>query len=87
MPVPMPSGFRRTLHEWWARYGRVRLYEGFALLEVDDEVTLRELEATTSLGQHIVARVSPHLVLVPSVQVDDLIRQARDKGHMPRQVG
>jgi len=87
MPAPMPSGFHRALHEWWARYGSMRLYESFALVEVDDEVTLRELEATTSLREHIVARVSPRLVLIPSEQVDDLIREARKRGHMPRQVG
>jgi hypothetical protein len=87
MPQPMPDAFRRTLREWWSRYGEVRLYDGFALLEVDDDLTLRELEASTSLSQYIVARVSPRLVLVPSAEVDDLIRQIREKGHMPRQVG
>ncbi len=87
MGQPLPDVFHRTLQEWWARYGEVRLYDGFALLEVDDHVTLRELEATTSLGKHIVARVSPRVVLVPDARVDDLLVEMRAKGHMPRQVG
>jgi hypothetical protein len=86
MPLPMPESFGSTLREWWGRYGTVRLYDGFALLEVDDDVTLRELEATTSLAQHIVAKMSPRMVLVPEAQVDDLVRQLQARGHMPRQV-
>jgi hypothetical protein len=86
MALPMPDAFRGTLEEWWARYGEVRLYEGFALLEVNDEVTLRELEATTSLGQHILARVSPRHILVPAEQVGDLMGQIRARGHTPQQV-
>jgi hypothetical protein len=86
MPKPMPDSFRRILQDWWTRYAEVRLYDGFALLEVDDELILRELEATTSLSQYIIARVSPCLVLVPEAQVDALMLQIRDKGHTPRQV-
>ncbi|MGB9879121.1 MAG: hypothetical protein ACPLRM_00035, partial [Anaerolineae bacterium] len=63
MPVPMPPSLRETLTQWWTQYGQVRLYEGFALLEVNDDITLAELEVSTPLGQHIVARVSPRLVL------------------------
>jgi hypothetical protein len=87
MAHPMPDAFRRTLDQWWTSYGRVRLYEGFALLEVDNEVTLRELEATTSLGQHVKARVSPCHLLVPAELVDDLMREIRARGHTPQQVG
>ena len=87
MPLSMPERFVSTLREWWSRYGAVRLYDGFALLEVEDEMTLRELEASTSLSQHIAARVSPRHVLIPEAQVDELLRQVQANGHMPRQVG
>ena len=83
MPVPLPNAMRKVLDTWWASYGQVRLYEGLALLQLNDDLALRELEASTSLGQHIIARLSPRLVLVPDEAVDTLLREFTDKGYMP----
>lgn len=86
LPVPMPSSLREVLTQWWAQYGQVRLYEGFTLLELSDDITLQELEASTSLRQHIVARLSPRLVLVADDAVDALLQAFIDKGYTPKEV-
>jgi len=86
MPVAMPEGVHRMLSDWWERYGQVRLYEGLSLLELSDEITLRELEASTSLSQQIVARLSSRLVLVPDEAVEALVREFTTKGYTPKQV-
>lgn len=81
---PPPQAVADSLHDWWSRYGRVRLYEGFALLELQDDMLLAELEASTSLAQHILARISPRLALVPEEQVPVLLKEFSERGHMPR---
>ena len=86
MSRPIPASLSEILGQFWARYGQVRLYQGFSLLEVNDEVTLQELEASTSLTRHIAARVSPRLVLVPDDLVDALMRELADKGYTPKEV-
>ncbi|MBC7233603.1 MAG: helicase-associated domain-containing protein [Chloroflexi bacterium] len=86
LPVPMPSSLREVLAQWWSQYGQVRLYEGFALLEVSDDVALMELEASTPLRQHIVARLSPRLVLVEDKAVEALLQAFIEKGHTPKEV-
>lgn len=82
--TPAPQAVVDLLSDWWSRYGRVRLYEGFALLELQDDVLLAELEASTSLAKHILARISPRLVLVPEEQVPLLLKEFSERGHMPR---
>ena len=83
---PIPAALRETLREFWTRYGQVRLYDGFSLLELSDEVTLRELEAGTSLSRHIVARLSPRLVLVPDEAVETLMREFAAKDYTPKEL-
>ncbi len=86
MPVEPPAPLIRLLDEWWLRYGQVRLYEGFAMLELKDDMLLQELEASTSLSQQIVARISPRLVLVAEDQVSGLVRELSERGYMPREL-
>ena len=86
MPQTTPATLREMLRQFWTRYGQVRLYEGFSLLELSDEVTLRELEASTSLSQHIVARLSPRLVLVGDEAVEALLREFAAKDYTPKEV-
>jgi hypothetical protein len=47
---------------------------------------LRELEAGTSLSQHIVARLSPRTVLVPDEAVNGLLREFAAKDYTPKEV-
>ncbi|KPL23945.1 MAG: hypothetical protein AMJ93_03465 [Anaerolineae bacterium SM23_84] len=86
MPLPVPPAIHTALRDWWERYGQVRLYRGLALLELGDELTLRELEASTSLSQHIVAKLSPQLVLVPEPAVDVLLEELTARGHTPKEM-
>ncbi|UCC75492.1 MAG: helicase-associated domain-containing protein [Anaerolineales bacterium] len=86
MPVPVPPAVDAALHDWWRRYGLLRTYRGLALLELGDELTLRELEASTSLSQHIVAKLSAQLVLVPEAAVDDLLEELTARGHTPKEM-
>jgi hypothetical protein len=85
MPQPVPAAFRKAVLTWWASYGQIRLYKGLSLLELHDEFALSELEATTSLGQHILARLSPQLVLVPNKAVDTLLQEFLALGHTPNE--
>ena len=84
---PPPAAVGEILSDWWTRFGEVRLYEGFGLLEVHDDVLLRELEAGTSLSKRIVGRLSPRLVLVPEDQVNELLREFAERGYMPKAEG
>jgi hypothetical protein len=86
MPLPVPEVVHRTLRDWWARYGQVRLYQGLALLELGDDVTLRELEASTSLSQHVLTRLTARLVVLPDEAVEALLREFTAKGYTPKEV-
>jgi len=86
MPLPMPATMHKVLSDWWTGYGQVHLYEGLALLEVKDGVTLHELEASTSLKQHIIARLSPRLLVVRDKAVEALMSEFATKGYMPKEV-
>ncbi len=86
MPLPVPPALDLALHDWWGRYGQLRLYKGLTLVELGDELTLQELEASTSLSQHIVAKLSPQLVLVPEAAVDALLEELTARGHTPKEM-
>jgi hypothetical protein len=86
MPLPVPPAVHAALHDWWQRYGQLRMYRGLALLELGDELTMRELEASTSLSHHIVAKLSPQLVLVPEAAVDALLEELTARGHTPKEM-
>ena len=86
MPAEIPPPVREELGDWWTRYGQVHLYDGLALLEAEDAVTMRELEATTSLSQHILARLSSQMLLVPHSAVEALLQEFLAKGYTPKEV-
>lgn len=81
LPCAIPAPLREALTSWWASYAQVRLYEGLALLELEDDSALIELEATTSLTEHIVAKLSPRLVLVSDDTVEPLLDEFAARGH------
>jgi hypothetical protein len=86
VPVPIPKSMREALQDWWSRYGQAHLYEGLALLEVADDLAMQELEASSSLKQHTIAKLSPRLLVLPDRSVDALLSELTAKGHMPREV-
>lgn len=85
LAVPLPEVMREKLASWWASYGRVRLYENLTVIEFADDFALRELKASTSLARHIVAEVSPRLVIIPRSSVKPLMEELVQRGYTPKE--
>ncbi|MBI4786023.1 MAG: helicase-associated domain-containing protein [Chloroflexi bacterium] len=84
--APLPSALRERMAALEANYGRVHLYEHLAVLELADDMALRELLAGTSLSQYIVHQFSPRLVTVREEGVDELMNEFVKKGYTPRKL-
>lgn len=81
-PAPVRAWVQRVRDRW----GRVNLYDGLALLTIDDPVTARELAARTPLERVAAYRVSDTCFLVPEAELDALVEAMRAAGHTPRWV-
>lgn len=84
MAQPIPREIRTTLESWSDCYGQVRIASGLAVLEVADSITLRELQVTTSLSQHIIAWLSPRSVALSDQAVGLLTEEMAALGHTPK---
>ena len=84
LPVPMPEAIVEQLTAWWDGYGRVRLYKDVTVIEFSDDYALAEMKAVTSLDDHLIAEVSPRLVVIPESSVDGLLEELREAGHTPQ---
>ncbi len=73
-----------TIEEWWTRYGTVRLYDDLTLVELGDDLLLREILASSSLQDMLVYTFSPRLVAVRPVNVDELVAELTRLGYTPR---
>jgi hypothetical protein len=82
----LPEDVRKTLEGWWSGYGSIRLYDDLTLLDLGDDILLRELLATTSLGEAMVDTFTPRLVAVDGARVEGLIAELQSLGHTPRVV-
>jgi len=80
--VPDPA--RRTLEQWCAGYGSVRLYDGLTVIEFADDYALKELLNTTSLGEHVIHQLSPRLVVIEPQSVTQLMTEMVKKGYTPK---
>lgn len=69
------------------RYGQVRIYEGTTVFQVADEITLRELLASTSLANFVIYQISPRALVIDVAGVDALMREMSTQGHTPKLVG
>jgi hypothetical protein len=85
LPVSMPKDIRAQLTRWWEAYGRVRIYENLAVIELGDEYALAEIKAATSLEQHLIAEISPQLVIVDKEAVPALTAELEKAGYTPKQ--
>lgn len=85
LPVPMPDAIRAQLAEWWQAYGRVRVYKNLTVVEFGDDYALAEMKAVTSLAQHLVAEISPRLVIVRPEGVEALVTELEKAGYTPKQ--
>lgn len=66
-----------------ASYGRVRLYRDATLLEVADGLTLRELQATTSVDSLVVRPLSPTLLLLKKQSAERITEELKRRGQTP----
>ncbi len=85
MPIPMPETIQVQLTDWWAAYGRARIYENITVIEFGDDYALAEMKAVTSLETHLIAEISPRLVLIPRRAVEPLVAELEKAGYTPKQ--
>jgi hypothetical protein len=83
---PLPAAARQTLEGWWAHYGTLRLYDEVTLIELGDDLLLRELQATTSLDRALLYTFSPRVIAVDPAAADGLVAELTRQGHTPRVV-
>lgn len=82
-PFPMPETIVAKLSAWWEAYGQVRIYEGVSLIEFADDYALREMKATTSLERHLIAQLSPRVVLINKEAAPILTAELEKAGYTP----
>jgi hypothetical protein len=87
MNAPLPNALRAKMDALAANYGRAHLYEHLTVIELADDLALRELLASTSLGQFVVHQFSPRLVVVRDENVDAWVIEMVKKSYTPRVVG
>jgi len=85
LPIPMPEAMRARLTAWWEAYGRVRIYQDLTIIEFGDEYALDEMKAVTSLEKHLIAEISPRLVIIEREAVDSLTADLEKAGYTPKQ--
>jgi hypothetical protein len=83
--IPIPEAISARLNEWWQAYGQVRIYENVTVIEFGDEYALAEMKAVTSLEKHLIAEISPRLVLIPQAAVEPLAAELEKAGYLPKQ--
>lgn len=82
--APMPTNTRRYLEDTWSRFGRMHLYGNLTVLELADDMALREIVANTNLEEHIIHEFSPRLVVVEDSAVDKVVEALVAQGYTPR---
>ncbi len=85
LQVPIPDAIRSQLASWWQAYGQVRIYKGLTVIEFGDDYALAETKAVTSLDKHLIAEISPRLVVVNPQAVDLLRAELEKAGYTPKQ--
>jgi hypothetical protein len=71
------------LEGWIASYGRVRLYTGVSMVEVTDNLVMRELSATTSLEEQIVKSITPTLMILTKQGMERIVEDLKRRGQSP----
>ncbi|MCB8942868.1 MAG: helicase-associated domain-containing protein [Ardenticatenaceae bacterium] len=83
--IPIPDAIQSQLTAWWQAYGQVRLYENVTVIEFGDDYALAEMKAATSLEKHLIAEISPRLILIPEPSIDILVAELEKAGYTPKQ--
>ncbi|MDQ2741959.1 MAG: hypothetical protein M3Z66_06630, partial [Chloroflexota bacterium] len=82
----LPEAVQAILERWWESYGAIRLYDEVTLVELGDDLLLRELLAASSLRDSVLHTFSPRLVAIDSARVDELVEELTRLGYTPRVV-
>jgi len=82
--APLPDALRAKMDALAANYGRAHVYEQLTVIELADDLALRELLVGTSLSQFVVHQFSPRLIVVRDENVDDWVNEIIKKGYAPR---
>ncbi len=85
MPIEMPNSIRQTLETWWQGYGKVRIYQNMTLIEFSDDHSLAEMKAVTTLNEHLIAEISPRLIVIKKEATQQLIAELEKAGYTPKQ--
>jgi hypothetical protein len=81
--APLPAKAQEMLANVAARFGKIRVYEGLTVLQLGDDLALRELLASTSLSQRIRYQISPRAVVVDDTAVPELLAELEGRGYTP----
>ena len=84
MPLEMPAAIQEKLKEWQQAYGQARLYQNITLIEFADDHALAEMKAVTSLEDHLIAEISPRLVLISKDSTQILSAELEKAGYTPK---
>ncbi len=80
-----PEALRQWWHQWWQRYGHIRLYPRQAILTTRDDFTMREIQtALPDLHHRITAQVSPRIALIDHEDAPAIVEQLQRAGYMPK---
>ncbi len=82
--APLPPRTRAQLEAVEAQFGRFHVYDKLTVLELADDMALRELLAGTSLERYVVHQFSPRLVVVRDEGIPVLAEELIKKGYTPR---
>ncbi len=82
--IPMPDTVYDQLKVWQKAYGQVRLYEKVTVIEFGDAYALTEMKAATSLNKHLIAEISPTLIIIPANTVNLLAAELEKAGYTPK---
>lgn len=85
LSIPIPKAIQTQLTVWWENYGQIYLYENVTIIEFGDAYALTEMKAITSLEKHIIAEISPRMVLIANQAVESLVAELQKAGYTPKQ--
>lgn len=82
--VKVPDAARKRFNQVAEHFGRVRIYEDVTVLQLADDIALRELLASTSLAKFIIYQISPRAVVIDQAGVEVLTAEMVTQGHTPK---
>lgn len=83
---PPPAALQEWWQLWWHRYGHVRLYPHQAVLTLQDDFALQELQlAVPELRDALLGLVNPRVALLRPDQAEAIFKTMQAKGYLPKE--